>query len=122
MSAYERYGQRPIVLTETGAEGYERAPWLRYVADECVIALERGCELHGVTLYPIVNHPGWLDDRHCHNGLWDYADDDGERPLDCALARELCEQTPRLLAAREQMLKRRRQSAHLSPAIRSQHV
>ena len=26
-----------------------------------------------------MNHPGWDDDRHCHNGLWDYPDEHGER-------------------------------------------
>lgn len=33
----------------------------------------------GVCLYPILNHPGWDDDRHCYNGLWDYANGSGER-------------------------------------------
>jgi hypothetical protein len=28
-----------------------------------------------------VNHPGWVDDRHCYNGLWDYADEQGEREI-----------------------------------------
>ena len=32
---------------------------------ECIVALRAGCELHGVTLYPVLNHPGWVDDRHC---------------------------------------------------------
>lgn len=108
MEAYEHYGRRPIVISETGAEGADRAPWLRYVADQCVVALERGCELHGVTLYPIVDHPGWLDDRHCPNGLWSYPDTDGSRLSDPALAAELRQQAPRLLAARTAMLARRR--------------
>ena len=40
-------------------------------------------------LYPILNHPGWLDGRHCHNGLWDYADAHGHRDIYKPLAREL---------------------------------
>jgi hypothetical protein len=45
--------------------------------------------IEGICLYPIVNHPGWDDDRHCHNGLWDYADDQGNREIYEPLAREL---------------------------------
>jgi hypothetical protein len=52
-------------------------------------AAREGAPLHGVCLYPIVNHPGWVDDRHCHNGLWDYATDGGSRPVYEPLAREL---------------------------------
>lgn len=107
MEAYHHYDRRPLFLSETGAEQDQRAEWLRYVADECVKALDRGCELHGVTLYPILNHPGWLDDRHCHNGLWDYADASGERTIHEPLAAELRAQEPRLRAARARMLSRR---------------
>jgi len=48
-----------------------------------------GVPVGGITLYPIVNHPGWEDDRHCHNGLWDYADENGERPIYEPLAQEI---------------------------------
>lgn len=107
LDAYEHYERRPLVLSETGAEAEQRADWLRYVADECVRAMDRGCELHGVTLYPILNHPGWLDDRHCHNGLWDYADSAGARAIYEPLAAELRKQEPRLFEARRRMLQRR---------------
>jgi hypothetical protein len=45
--------------------------------------------VHGLCLYPVVNHPGWEDDRHCHNGLWDYADPVGARGIYAPLAQEL---------------------------------
>ena len=106
LDVWERY-QRPMIVSETGSEGAGRAPWLRYVSGQCVAALQQGCELHGITLYPIVNHPGWADERHCHNGLWDYADDAGEREPDEALLGEILRQTPRLEAARGGMLRRR---------------
>jgi len=99
----ERY-DRPMILSETGHEDDERAGWLRYVAEQTIAAIEQGCPLHAITLYPILNHPGWVDDRHCHNGLWDYADDAGQRVIHEPLARELAFQTPRLLRARERML------------------
>jgi hypothetical protein len=43
--------------------------------------MEMGIPIEGICLYPIVNHPGWVDDRHCYNGLWDYADDRGFREI-----------------------------------------
>ena len=52
-----------------------------------------GVPVAGVCLYPIVNFPGWSNDRHCENGLWDYADDAGHRPifsqLDAAIRRQI---------------------------------
>jgi hypothetical protein len=106
METYSRY-RRPMILAETGSEGDGRADWLRYVSAQCMEALERGCELHGVTLYPILDHAGWLDNRHCPNGLWGYADESGYRPLHEPLALELSRQEPLLHAARDRMLARR---------------
>jgi beta-glucosidase/6-phospho-beta-glucosidase/beta-galactosidase len=82
---YSRY-DRPMIIAETGIEDDRRAEWFRFVAEETQIAIDQGVPLHGLCLYPIVNHPGWEDGRHCHNGLWDYADDDGSRPLHEPLA------------------------------------
>jgi hypothetical protein len=66
--------------------------------------MRSGCELHAVTLYPIVNHPGWVDGRHCQNGLWDYADERGERAADPALLEEMTRQEPLLREARAAVL------------------
>jgi beta-glucosidase/6-phospho-beta-glucosidase/beta-galactosidase len=85
---YERY-HRPMFMAETGAEDNVRGPWLRYVTDETEAALLDGIRVDGICLYPILNHPGWNDDRHCHNGLWDYADKNGERKIYEPLARQL---------------------------------
>lgn len=75
---YERYG-RPLFVSETGIEDDVRPVWLRYVGGEVRAAIRLGVPVEGICLYPIVNHPGWEDDRHCHNGLWDYPDDRGHR-------------------------------------------
>lgn len=104
--AVSRRYQRPMLITETGGEGDARAPWLAYVTDECLRAMEQGCELHGLTLYPVLDHPGWLDDRHCPNGLWGYADAVRERAPFRALLDLMTTAAPRLLAARTAMLKR----------------
>jgi hypothetical protein len=73
-----RYG-RPVVISETGTEDRARGPWLRSVIDEVGRAERSGVRVGGVCLYPILNHPGWEDDRHCCNGMWDYAGPRGGR-------------------------------------------
>jgi beta-glucosidase/6-phospho-beta-glucosidase/beta-galactosidase len=84
----DRY-ERPLVLAETGIEGSLRAAWLRWVGGEIAAAMDGGIDIQGICLYPILNHPGWTNDRHCHNGLWDYADDRGCRDRYEPLAKEL---------------------------------
>ncbi len=85
---YERY-HRPIYVAETGTEDEARPSWLRYICQECEAAIRNGIPVQGICLYPILNHPGWVDNRHCHNGLWDYADQSGERKIYQPLATEL---------------------------------
>ncbi len=81
--------RRPMLIAETGIEDAARPRWLRFVCRELDAAVERGVPLEGICLYPILNHPGWTNDRHCHNGLWDYADANGRRRIYEPLAREL---------------------------------
>ena len=85
---YQRY-QRPLFVAETGIENEARPAWLRYIGSEVRAAMMNGTPVEGICLYPIVNHPGWEDDRHCHNGLWDYPNDKGEREIYLPLAEEL---------------------------------
>lgn len=80
---------RPIIISETGAEDGARGPWLREVAAEVRTAVDAGVPMRGVCLYPILNHPGWEDDRHCRNGVWDYAGPRGGRAAYRPLIREL---------------------------------
>lgn len=91
---FARY-QRPLLISETGAEAGQRRRWFRYVTDEVWAASQQGVPIDGICLYPILNHPGWDNDRHCPNGLWDYANDQGEREIFEPLARELQEQRTR---------------------------
>ena len=85
---YQRYG-RPLFIAETGTEGDDRPHWLAYIAEEVRSAIQAGIPVQGICLYPILNHPGWNDDRHCHNGLWDYPHLDGTRELYQPLADEI---------------------------------
>jgi beta-glucosidase/6-phospho-beta-glucosidase/beta-galactosidase len=85
---YQRY-ERPLFVAETGAENEDRAGWLRYICTEVRTAIKLGVPISGICWYPILNHPGWDDDRHCHNGLWDYCDSKGHRDVYEPLEAEL---------------------------------
>ena len=85
---YARYG-RPMIIAETGIEDEKRAGWFQYVSGETRTALDQGVPLEGLCLYPVVNHPGWEDARHCHNGLWDYPDETGSRSIYEPLEQEI---------------------------------
>lgn len=65
---YARYG-KPIFIAETGIEGDRRASWMSYIHTEVTAAMKQGVPIEGICLYPILNHPGWDDDRACENGL-----------------------------------------------------
>jgi beta-glucosidase/6-phospho-beta-glucosidase/beta-galactosidase len=97
---HHRY-QRPLFVAETGIEDDTRPAWLRYMTREVFTAMTRGVPMEGVCLYPIVNHPGWDDDRHCYNGLFDYADLRGVRQVFEPLAAELARQQAQLEALRD---------------------
>src|SRR4051812_35681521 len=94
---YARY-RKPIFIAETGIEDETRPAWLRYMCKEVFTALAAGVPVEGLCLYPIVNHPGWDDDRHCYNGMFDYADANGERQVFQPLADEIARQQANLEA------------------------
>ncbi len=87
---FARYG-RPIFIAETGTEGDARAEWLAGVCAEVRLAMALGVPVEGVCLYPVLDHPGWDDERYCPNGL---LHDDGTAlrtsfaPLAAELARQ----------------------------------
>jgi hypothetical protein len=58
-----------MLISETGIEDERRTVWFEYVTAQADIAMEAGVPLEGICLYPIVNHPGWDDERACQNGL-----------------------------------------------------
>lgn len=88
MEVYHRY-DRPLFISETGIEDDDRPEWLRYVCEEVRTAITEGVPVGGICLYPILNHPGWDNERHCHNGLWDYSDDLDSREIYKPLGDEL---------------------------------
>ena len=80
-------------MSETGTEGARRPSWLRYVADEVAAARRAGVPVEGICLYPVLDHPGWDDERYCPNGLMTLEQDGEGRRVDASLARELACQT-----------------------------
>jgi beta-glucosidase/6-phospho-beta-glucosidase/beta-galactosidase len=75
---YTRY-RRPIFISETGAEGTARPAWCHYVVREVLAARRSGVEVEGLCLYPVLDYPGWLNDRTCETGLLGVADQVGKR-------------------------------------------
>jgi len=101
---WSRY-RKPIFVSETGTEDGNRAEWFVHICDEVRAALKLGIPVQGLCLYPILNHPGWENDRHCHNGLFDYADpSSGDRHLYWPLAQAILEQQPKLPAWKDESI------------------
>lgn len=63
-----RYG-RPVIISETGAEGEEGPAWLEFMLGEVAAAQAAGVSIEGLCLYPVMDYPGWTDERHCVCGV-----------------------------------------------------
>ena len=83
----ERY-QKPIFLSETGAEGSGKPSWLHYVCNEVRDAIRRGADFRGICWYPITAYPGWDNSRHAETGLFSSVVADGSRHVDERLLAE----------------------------------
>ena len=91
LELWQRY-DRPIVITETGAEGAAGIGWLGYMAAEVRQARQMGVPILGICLYPVMDYPGWDDDRHCPCGVIACSDDWTRRWLREDMEAELAEQ------------------------------
>ena len=83
----ERYN-KPVMLSETGAEGSGKPSWLHYVCNEVRDALDRGADVRGICWYPITAYPGWDNSRHAETGLLSTIVADGSRHVDERLRAE----------------------------------
>jgi beta-glucosidase/6-phospho-beta-glucosidase/beta-galactosidase len=88
LDLHERY-HRPILITETGAESSAAMGWLAYLCGEVRQAMRLGVNIVGLCLYPVMDYPGWDDDRHCSCGLIEIDTDWNERTLRQDLKEEL---------------------------------
>jgi hypothetical protein len=100
--AQQRYGL-PFFLAETGAEGSSRAAWLSYVCAEVSEAIAQGVPVAGVCLYPVVDYPGWENERLCPVGLLSAPDAHGTRSPYSPLAQELRRQQRMFARTRKQL-------------------
>lgn len=69
-SAWTRY-RRPMIVAETSGMQGGRDDWLNDVVEECLAAVNRGMDLHGVCLFPAVDVPDWHTGEWLHNGICD---------------------------------------------------
>jgi beta-glucosidase/6-phospho-beta-glucosidase/beta-galactosidase len=83
----ERY-EKPLTLSETGAEGTGKPSWLHYVCNEVRDAMDRGADIRAICWYPITAYPGWDNSRHAETGLLSSVVADGTRHVDEKLLAE----------------------------------
>ena len=77
---------RPIIISETGHEGANGPQWLADIMADIRVAATDGVAVEGLCLYPVMDYPGWTDDRHCDCGVIDVAADWTDRSLNAAMA------------------------------------
>jgi hypothetical protein len=80
---------RPMVVSETGAEGEARPYWLHHVCAETFCAMHAGARIEGICIYPITDYRGWENERICRVGLLSTADELSRRAVYAPLLREL---------------------------------
>jgi beta-glucosidase/6-phospho-beta-glucosidase/beta-galactosidase len=69
--AYLRYN-KPVVLSETGHFGIDRAKWMRQITDDCIKAMKDGVDLRGICIYPVLDRPDWDTNHYIPCGIWGY--------------------------------------------------
>jgi hypothetical protein len=85
---HRRY-RRPVLISETGAEGISRPYWLHYVCSEARHAAALGSPVESICLYPFLDYHGWENGRHCRAGLLSMPTNNGRRSADAELLSEL---------------------------------
>jgi beta-glucosidase/6-phospho-beta-glucosidase/beta-galactosidase len=63
--------RRPCIVAETSGLKGGRPDWLNDVVGECLGAVNRGVDLHGVCLFPAVDMPDWHNGEWLNNGIAD---------------------------------------------------
>jgi beta-glucosidase/6-phospho-beta-glucosidase/beta-galactosidase len=79
--AYLRY-KKPVMLSETGHFGEDRAKWMEQITEDCIKAMERGVDLKGICIYPVLDRPDWDEGNYIPCGIWGYHPQTGARFAD----------------------------------------
>lgn len=91
VSVQERY-RRPIIVSETGAEGEAAFGWVGMISAEVRRAQALGALICGICIYPVCDYPGWDDSRHVPCGLIELDRGYQRRTLRTAHAAEIAQQ------------------------------
>jgi len=112
----QRY-QRPVLLAETSHVGSGRGVWIREMAQETALARQKGGDVRGIGIYPIIDRPDWEDANFWHrSGLWDVSLAGQDR-----LQRVLCE--PYAMALRQaQRLTEKLCSTYAPSGVEGNHM
>ncbi len=71
LTVCQRY-QRPVLLAETSHVGSGRGNWIKEMAEEVALARQKGGDIRGICMYPVIDRPDWEDENFWHHsGLWD---------------------------------------------------
>jgi len=68
--AWAKY-RRPCIVAETSGLHGGRPEWLNDMVCECLAAINRGVELHGICLFPAVDMTDWHKGEWLHMGIAD---------------------------------------------------
>jgi hypothetical protein len=68
--AWRKY-RRPCIVAETSGLHGGRPQWLDDIATECLAAVARGVDLHGICLFPAVDMTDWHTGEWLHMGIAD---------------------------------------------------
>lgn len=78
LEAYLRYN-KPVVLSETGHFKEDRGKWMQQITEDCIAAMQKGVDLRGICIYPVVDRPDWDEGHLIPCGIWTYNEATGER-------------------------------------------
>jgi len=68
--SWDKY-KRPCIVAETSGLYGGRPDWLNDIVGECLAAVNRGVDLHGVCLFPAVDMTDWHTGKWLHMGIAD---------------------------------------------------
>ena len=68
--SWDKY-KRPCIVAETSGISGGRPDWLNDMVCECLAAVSRGVELHGICLFPAVDMTDWHNGKWLHMGIAD---------------------------------------------------